>query len=383
MVLLRFLNNLLRSVLLFLLRKPVLYFAKKYASSPDKQRVFESLTKLYKSCLNSDSKNSSYFEMHYSETKPVILFSDHHKGNRKGNDEFTHAETNYLNALDYYNTLGASYISLGDSEEFWKFNIFSIIQHNKKTFDKEDLFHKRGAFYKIFGNHDIFWDMDPLAPVYLKQLYHKVPKIYPGIVIRIFWDKEKYVDIFCTHGHQGDRQSDGNWFSKWFVSYIWAPLQLYLRININTPSHNNYEKTLHNQIMYEWSEAQNNIILITGHTHQPVFNSLSHLERLYKKLNEARASGDDNLANDVLKEIPRRKREYDFVHHDYSTMKPSYFNAGCCCYSDGTITGIEIADGKIRLVKWVSESSNKSKRIIAEEAELTEVVSKLIHFQNS
>jgi hypothetical protein len=32
-----------------------------------------------------------------------------------------------------------------------------------------------------------------------------------------------------THGHQGDLQSDGNWFSKWFVSSIWGPLQGYLR----------------------------------------------------------------------------------------------------------------------------------------------------------
>ena len=34
---------------------------------------------------------------------------------------------------------------------------------------------------------------------------------------------------------------------------------------------------------------------------------------------------------------------------------PSYFNSGCCCYSDGVITGLEIADGEIRLIKWAPE----------------------------
>ena len=32
--------------------------------------------------------------------------------------------------------------------------------------------------------------------------------------------------------------------------------------------------------------------------------------------------------------------------------KPSYFNTGCCSFSDRSITGIEIAGGEIRLVRW-------------------------------
>ena len=31
---------------------------------------------------------------------------------------------------------------------------------------------------------------------------------------------------------------------------------------------------------------------------------------------------------------------------------PCYFNTGCCSFPDGDITGIEIADGAIRLVRW-------------------------------
>jgi hypothetical protein len=50
-------------------------------------------------------------------------------------------------------------------------------------------------------------------------------------------------------------------------------------------------------------------------------------------------------------------------------MKPSYFNAGCCCFNGGTITGLEIAGGSIRLVRWVVENG-VSVREVAEEVSL-------------
>jgi hypothetical protein len=31
---------------------------------------------------------------------------------------------------------------------------------------------------------------------------------------------------------------------------------------------------------------------------------------------------------------------------------PCYFNTGCCSFPDGDITGIEIAGGEMRLVRW-------------------------------
>ncbi|HTN05276.1 hypothetical protein [Agriterribacter sp.] len=40
------------------------------------------------------------------------------------------------------------------------------------------------------------------------------------------------------------------------------------------------------------------------------------------------------------------------MSEDYLHLKPSYFNSGCCCFSDGDITGIEIEAGEIRLIKW-------------------------------
>src|SRR5215211_2783982 len=31
---------------------------------------------------------------------------------------------------------------------------------------------------------------------------------------------------------------------------------------------------------------------------------------------------------------------------------PCFFNTGCCSFGDGDITGLELADGEIRLVRW-------------------------------
>jgi hypothetical protein len=49
--------------------------------------------------------------------------------------------------------------------------------------------------------------------------------------------------------------------------------------------------------------------------------------------------------------------------------KPTYFNSGCCCFNDGDITGIEIADGFIRLIKWET-AEKESKRKVLEESPL-------------
>jgi len=182
--------------------------------------------------------------------------------------------------------------------------------------------------------------------------------------------------IFLTHGHQGDAQSDGNWFSKFFVTYIWAPLQSLLHINPNTPANNNEKKTLHNHIMYEWSAEQKNLLLITGHTHQPVFSSLTHLERLYKKLQFAEHDKDEATIKEVKAEILKREREFTAVSVDYMSMKPSYFNTGCCCFSDGDITGIEIADGCMRLIKWTLVNGKPGRELL-EERELEELVREL------
>jgi len=259
-------------------------------------------------------------------------------------------ESNYLRALQYYNENDFCFINLGDSEELWENSIWQVKKKNKENFEAEKKFVAKGKYIKVFGNHDLFWDNDPLAWWHLKDMYGEKVKVYEGVVLRPT-DHSPFT-IFLTHGHQGDAQSDGNWFSKFFVANIWAPLQAFLRINPNTPAYDAEKKTLHNNIMYEWSSEQKDLLLVTGHTHQPVFASLTHLERLYKNFQLAVHEKDTAKEEEIRKEIQKREKEFAAVSVDYMNMKPSYFNTGCCCFSDGDITGIEIAGGCIRLIKW-------------------------------
>lgn len=333
-----------------ILTPPVIKLANRFSAKPDKKRVHLALTKLHYHIRRKPGKKGFTIYLDKDPQK-IIVFSDLHKGNKKHSDDFAPAEQNYLAALDYYNREGYTLIMLGDSEELWKFNLFSVHRHNQPSFDREKLFLERKAFIKIYGNHDIFWNNDPLAGLQLLNIYGQAVRIYEGVILR-FNAGGKSGEIFLTHGHQGDGQSDGNKFSAWFVAKIWAPLQAFLELNINTPAFNDILKTEHNQFMYEWSSAQENLLLITGHTHQPVFESMTHLERLYRQLLIARQQNDTDAITGLQEEIRFRRQEYDHVSEDYLHLKPTYFNTGCCCFSDGDITGIEIENGEIRLIRW-------------------------------
>jgi hypothetical protein len=129
-------------------------------------------------------------------------------------------------------------------------------------------------------------------------------------------------------------------------------------------------------MMYEWSAQQKNLILITGHTHQPVFESLTHLERLNREQKKALYHHNKEWAEALDLEIQWRGKDADIVREDYLKLKPTYFNSGCCCFADGDISGIEISDGYIRLVKW-KMNEGVSKRIVQEERALSEIVTEL------
>jgi len=349
------------------LLRPVLWATAKFASRPNRARIFKALTKLYCDIIEQPGKLGPVIPFDITTGK-FIIFSDQHKGARNGADDFILAEQNYLAALEHYYTQNFIFINNGDSEELWENTLSQVKKFNQKTFDIEKKYVANNSFVKIIGNHDLYWNNDPFAWWQLKKIFEADVKAYEGAVLstRI---NNKEVNIFCTHGHQGDLQSDGNWFSKFFVARIWAPLQGYLRINPNTPAYDAEKKTLHNALMYEWSAQQKNLLLITGHTHQPVFSSLTHLERLYKEYQLAEK--DNNTARvEILKtEIRKREKQFAAVSVDYMNMKPYYFNSGCCCYSDGDITGIEIENGCIRLVKWTGQNK-PSERIVLEEVEI-------------
>ena len=347
----------------------VVKLANKYSSRPDKRRVNNALSKLYQLIITNSGKRGLVIPFNAKKDKFIIL-SDQHKGARDSADIFARSSKNHLAALDHYDREAFTYINLGDSEELWGNLFLSVKKHNKATFEAERRFIKRNAFVKVFGNHDLYWDNDPLAAVSLMQVYGSAIPIYEGVILQSVVNN-KTLNIFMTHGHQGDLQSDGNWFSKWFVSNIWGPTQAFLAINPNTSANNQQLKTDHNRLMYEWSSKRTNTLLITGHTHQPVFRSFTELETIYEKFAKARADNNDELVKQLEAKITALQLN-GAVIPDFNGYLDTYFNTGCCCFDDGDITGIEIEDEYIRLIKW-KYRDKVSERSVLEECKLADL----------
>ena len=336
----------MRKLLQFLLKKPLTWIGNRLAASPKKDIVDRSLTTLYNSSKKIKSRRIKILNNDL-QTGSFIIFSDQHKGNRSWADDFRASEKNYIAALSYYNSNGYTFINLGDSEELWKFTPQQILPANKEVFAAEAAFQPK-HYFKTFGNHDLIWKNRLDVSILLKDIFKMPLPVYEGIVLRNSTTDLK-LDIFLTHGHQGDLMSDNNAFSTWIVAHLWLPLQRYLRININSPSKNFSLRNKHNKMMYDWSSCQNDLLLITGHTHNPVFASGKYFDHPSNKI---------DTGNTVAE------------------IKPTYFNTGCCCFSDGDITGIEISDGHIRLIKWYDDEVG-SKKMVLEEIELSKLVKDL------
>src|ERR1035438_5606490 len=241
------------------------------ASAPEKKDVFASLSKLYKE-LHQDKKSRGFIREVDFNNQRFIIFSDHHKGNKDPGDDFASNEKNYLSALDYYFAKDFHYINLGDSEELWKYRPQEVMSKNGQAFASEARFHDRRRYAKTFGNHDLTWKNSLDVDFWFKGIFKLPLPVVEGIILETTVNNRP-LSIFLTHGHQGDKMSDNNAWSTWIVSHIWRPLQRYLAINVNTPATDFELLDKHNIMMYEWSAKNKNLLLITGHTHKPVFAS--------------------------------------------------------------------------------------------------------------
>jgi hypothetical protein len=56
---------------------------------------------------------------------------------------------------------------------------------------------------------------------------------------------------------------------------------------------------------------------------------------------------------------------------------PTYFNTGCCCFPDRDVTGLEIADGNVTLVRWLNDAGEARPKQLAPPIALTELFARL------
>ncbi|MEJ5311614.1 MAG: metallophosphoesterase [Anaerolineae bacterium] len=317
-------------------------------------------------------------------TDRYIIFSDQHRGARNGADDFQRAERAYNAALAYYLHMGHTLIVLGDVEELWEETPATVIRAYRHSLELEARFHRRGRYVRIWGNHDDEWQYADSVRRYLEPVYGDPPlRVHEGLHFTVREGAEELGSLLLLHGHQGDAFNDQwAWITRILVRYVWRTFQRLTRISLNTPATSWDLRKKINEAIYTWAAQQQKLLLVAGHTHNPVFKSQSH----EMQINEAIA---DLTKCTPESEMPRtelgrllaqrewvRAQDPDVPPQEiFAPMaKPCYFNTGCCCYADGDITGIEIADGQIRLVRWPDKARRPQPHILAE-ADLRAVLS--------
>ncbi len=315
-----------------------------------------------------------------------VIFSDHHKGNRDGADDFKVCERAYNAALAYYYRLGYTLVVLGDVEELWEEWPKTVLNAYPHTLALEGKFHQDSRYLRFWGNHDDNWAHADLVAQLLSPALGGTPlKVREALILHVRDGEDELGRLFLVHGHQGTLESDRfAWLSKFLVRYIWRPIQRTLKFSLNTPAKDFRLRHAHDRAMYAWSEAQEKVVLIAGHTHRPVFEAETHEAVIRKCLNKA----EENLVKDpdnpkFQQKIADLAAELEWIlaQNQQSSAdlppielkKPSYFNTGCCAFSDGDVTGLEISDGEIRLVRWPNDEDLPKPKVLAN-AKLKEVL---------
>jgi len=289
------------------------------------------------------------------ENSRFIIFSDHHKGAGDEADDFRPCQTTYKTALDHYYENGFNLVLLGDAEELWENKIEEVMATYEDVFLSEARFYP-DHYFRIVGNHDDTWNDPEHVAAYLEPFYSNI-QVLPGLVLAYESD-DLYGEVFLAHGHQGTLDSDVLSGISPHILPIYRQLQNKFSIGHTTPATDDYLRGQHDTQMYRWASQKRRLILIAGHTHRPVWTSLTHLDQLFMQLYALRQrkgeideqSYDEQYQN-LLSDINKRIIKDPPVNDTLKTL-PSYFNTGCCRFLDGDITGIEITGQKICLVKW-------------------------------
>jgi len=166
-------------------------------------------------------------------------------------------------------------------------------------------------------------------------------------------------EIFLVHGHQGALWEDRlAWFSRRFLHYVWRPIQRLANLKTTTPATDWRLGRKHERAMYNWAVQQPGTIVIAAHTHHPAFPSPERsvlLAATYDELRHQPEAFDPGV-------IERMETDLAFTR---AQEQPCYINTGCCSFSDGSCTAIEIAADHIQLVRWHEVGRRARREVLA------------------
>ncbi len=242
-----------------------------------------------------------------------ILFSDTHRGDNSFADDFSHNRKIFNYAMSQYLQEDFTYIELGDGDELWENNFKDIFNANKDVYLILKQFHDKNKLHFIWGNHDMDYKKNSNVAKNLSCYFDTSDEIEKELMpnasfsegIRL--EQENGKSIFLLHGHQADWFNYNFWkLSRFLVRVLWRPLQIIGIKDPTSPAQNFKELIKVERRLENWIKMNNNQMIVTGHTHRPRFP----------------------LPN----ELP-------------------HFNDGSCVHPR-CITGLEIENNAITLIKW-------------------------------
>ena len=251
----------------------------------------------------------------FNDTDKFILFSDCHRGDNSGADDFANNRNTYFHALQQYYKNGFTYCELGDGDELWENLHFSTLyESHQNVYELMRKFYLENRLHLVWGNHDMIYK----NPSQVKKNLHshfdrrtgEERPLFPGIEVHealILKHEQTGQELFLCHGHQADWMNYIGWrFNRFMVRVLWRPLQGAGISDPTSPAKNYLELIKVERRTKKWILERNNQFTITGHTHRPRFPEPGDI---------------------------------------------AYFNDGSCVHPR-SITGLEIENGFISLIKW-------------------------------
>lgn len=251
----------------------------------------------------------------FNDSSKFIIFSDVHRGDNSLADDFANNGNTYFHALNYYYEQGYTYCELGDGDELWENPSFkSILYAHKDVFKLLGKFYSENRMHRVLGNHDMVFENSKVVEKYLQyyvdnETDEKIP-LFPGVSFTeglVLHHEDTQQEIFMLHGHQADWRNYKAWkVNRFMVLALWKQLQVFGIGDPTSPAKNFRELKKVERRFNNWIKEHENKITIIGHTHRPRFPNPGEL---------------------------------------------ALFNDGSCVHPR-SITGIEIDQGSISLIKW-------------------------------
>jgi hypothetical protein len=136
----------------------------------------------------------------------LIIFSDQHKGQGDGADDFAPCKRPYHAALGYYLEQGHRLLVLGDVEELWECRPGPVVRHYAETLAMERQFHQEGRYVRFWGNHDDEWRELASVAEHLGPIFGDLA-VLEGLRLEVTDGATTLGTLFLVHGHQGSRST--------------------------------------------------------------------------------------------------------------------------------------------------------------------------------